>query len=118
MSFDNFTKLLLLTILKEEDSYSFGADSSGEEYEPPHQRESKKKRKEQEKMKPQPFHGMAPSPEHQSGISNILKQNYDDPDTQEIETAPDASWQSVNTASANALQRQISKLKTQQGMMQ
>lgn len=107
--------------LNEEDSYAFDADSSGEpEYEPPH-RESKKVRKKRnqeniQKLAPQPQHGFELSPEHSQKITNLLSKEFDDPDTAEVETAVDATWQSVNTAAQNAVQRQLMKLKTQQKM--
>lgn len=109
--------------LNEEDAYAFDADSSGEpEYEPPH-RESKKVRKKREqedaqKLTPQPQHGFELSPEHSQKITNLLAKEFDDPDTAEVETAADATWQSVNTAAQNAVQRQLMKLKAQQGMAQ
>lgn len=109
--------------LKESDNYAFDADSSGDasdEYQPQH-KESKKVRKKREqeeaqKMAPQPQHGFQLSPEHSSQITNLLAKEFDDPDTAETETASDATWQSVNTAAQNAVQRQLEKLKAQQGM--
>lgn len=69
-------------------------------------------------MKPQPQHGFMLSPEHETAISSLLQQEYDDPDTMEVETPKSASWQEVNVASQNAVQRQLQKLKAQQGMGQ
>jgi hypothetical protein len=109
--------------LKESDNYAFDADSSGDasdEYQPQH-RESKKARKKREqeeaqKMAPQPQHGFQLSPEHSQQISNLISKEFDDPDTAEIEKATNATWQTVNTAAQNAVQRQVQKLKAQHGM--
>jgi len=109
--------------LKESDNYAFDADSSGDaadEYEPQH-RESKKVRKKREQKKaqnltPQPQHGFQLSPEHSQQITDLISTEFDDPDTTTIERASNATWQTVNTAAQNAVQRQLEKLKAEQGM--
>lgn len=69
-----------------------------------------------DKKKPQPYMGLTLNPEQEAKIRNLIDTKYDNPRTEETEEAPDASWQSVNTAQQHAAEEEVEKLKAKQGM--
>lgn len=114
MPFDEFTKSFLTSILEESDPYAFESDTAGDDED--YLKYSKKKKKEEKETQVQPFHGFSLTPEKEAGIKTALKYGGDDPETSEVETSQDASWQGVNAASFNEIKRQRIQQELQQGM--
>jgi len=61
-------------------------------------------------------HGLAHTGNAAEAQEDILKSYSDNPETEEQETAKDASWQSVNSAVGNYMTQQVAKLAQSQYM--